>query len=494
MIASIASFGKTVSSQFLLLCFAICLVCAVPTLWFVNQQAEEIVLVDFSERLERRRANLEQEYHTGGLPFLQEKIRSRIERGVIDKGILLLVDPAGRKVEGNAAQWPAEVKAQQGWQSVSLQLSVGEPWQPHLVSVTTLPNGYRLLLSGLLDDQEAVRAAIAKATLGAFLLAMVLALLGSLVIRRHLDRMVTVVATAARNIADGNLSQRTPRNYSDDPLDNVSASLNRILRRIEALIEENRTTTDTLAHDLRSPLTRISANLEQALRRSGECSPRGNLLAIEREVELMRRMIEETLEISRAEAGIGRENFVMVDLAEVLNDLYEMYLPLAESEGVVLLLDGAEQLPAMCNRGLVTRAIANLIDNAFKHALDGGQITLACKKRGCEALIIVGDRGSGIPDEVLDESLGKLRRLPLSRAVPGMGLGLPLVAAVARLHNGTLQLRDNQPGLLATLRMPMTISDSPAQPQPATLSIDMALDEFASGDDCERLLRRAEIE
>lgn len=476
MIASFASFGNTVASRFLLLCFGICLVCAVPTLWFVNLQAEEIVLVDFSERLERRRANLEDEYQTGGLAFLREKIRSRIERGVIDKGVLLLVDPAGRKVEGNASHWPAEIDDQEGWQTVGLRLAAEERPHPHLVSVTTLPNGYRFVLSGLLDDQEAVRTAMAKATLGALLLAAVLALLGSLVIRRYLDRMVTVVATAARNIADGNLSQRTPRNYSDDPMDNVSASLNRILRRIEALIEENRTTTDTLAHDLRSPLTRITANLEQALSRSDERSPRDKLLAIEREVELMRRMIEETLEISRAEAGIGRENFVMIDLAEVLNDLHEMYLPLAESEGIALLLDGAEQVPLMCNRGLITRAVANLIDNAFKHALDGGQITLACKKRGCEALIIVGDRGSGIPDEVLDESLGKLRRLPLSRALPGMGLGLPLVAAVARLHNGTLQLRDNQPGLLATLKMPMTIANSPAQPQPATHSIDVALD------------------
>lgn len=465
-IARIAPRRISISSRFLLLCFGLCLVCAIPTLWFVNLQAERIVLADFTERLERRRANLEREFHTGGLPLLQERIRSRIDRGVIDKGMVLLVDPAGRKVEGNAAGWPAEVGNLEGWQSINLRLPETERPQPHLVTVTTLPNGYRFILSGLLDNQEAVRAAMGKATVAALMLAAALALLGSLVIRRHLDRMVAVVAATARNIADGNLAQRSPRDYSNEPLDNVSASLNRILLRIEALIEENRTTTDTLAHDLRSPLTRISANLEQVACRSSDDGAHGGLLAIEREIELMRRMIEETLEISRAEAGIGRENFAMIDLAAMLRDLHEMYFPLAERDGVDLRLDCTEQVLAMCNKGLLTRAIANLIDNAFKHALDGGQITLICRKRGHHALICVGDRGGGIPNELHDERLSRHRRPPLSRAAPGVGLGLPLVAAVARLHNGDLQLGDNHPGLLATLTIPLALPRSSTKTVP----------------------------
>ncbi len=321
----------------------------------------------------------------------------------------------------------------------------------HRVAVTQLPNGYRLLVSGLLDDRDDVRFALWRAILGALLLAVLLAIGGSLAIRRHLNRMVEVVARAANNIADGNLTRRPPRDFSADPLDRVSASLNRILERIEALIEENRTMTDALAHDLRSPLTRISANLDHAANNSASKDLQDSIPSIEQEVALMLRMIDDTLEISRAKAGMGRENFEFIDLAEILESLHEMYLPLAEMQGVALTLDCERGLMVHCNKGLVARSIANLIDNAFKHGMCGKEIALSGHAEGMQVVVSVADRGKGIPVERYADVMQKFRRLSSARTLPGMGVGLALVTAIAKLHNGELQLDDNRPGLVARL-------------------------------------------
>lgn len=454
MTASRSAFLGSVSARFLLLCFSISLACTLPVLWFANREAEEILLADFTGRLERRRENLERHFQDGGTSLLVEKIRDRIGRGLTDEGMILLVDRDGRNLAGNLVTWPSAVRDIEGWRPVRLRRSRESPERPYLVSVTQFENGSRLLVSGLLDDREEVRLALAKALLGAFLLAMVLATLGSLVIRRHLNRMVQVVAGAASSIAAGNLSARAPRNFSLDPLDRVSEALNRILARIEGLIEENRTMTDGLAHDLRSPLTRVSASLERAAMDHVNGDPADNLQVIEQEIRLMLRMIDETLEISRAKAGIGREHFELFDLAIVLRDLFDMYLPLAQLHGVQLRLDCQDELWIDGNKGLMIRALANLIDNAFKYGLSGDEILLHAEAAQEQIIPSVRDKGLGIPVDRVDEALTKYRRLSLARSLPGMGLGLPLVTAVVGLHNGSLKLEDNRPGLTAVLRLP----------------------------------------
>lgn len=436
------------------------LACTVPVLWFASHEAEGILLADFTGRLERRRGNLERHFQNGGTRLLTEKIRDRIARGLTDDGMILLVDARGRKLEGNLSSWPANLEEAQGWHPVKLRKEGEDKAHSYLVSVTQLSNGHKLLVTGLLDDREEVRTAMAQAFLAAFLLAMLLATIGSLVIRRHLNRMVQVVAHAATNIADGNLSLRSPRTFTLDPLDCVAASLNRILERIEALIDENRTMTDALAHDLWSPLTRICANLEQAGRNPDEAGANDSVHAIGQEVALMLRMIDDTLEISRAKAGIGREHFEYFDLVTVLRGLFDMYLPLAHVQEVKLTLDCEEELPLYANKGLITRAVANLIDNAFKYGLSGKyclsgkEIALSASTSNGQVVVAVADRGDGIPRERHDEALAKYQRLSTARALPGMGLGLALVTAVADLHNGRLTLDDNRPGLVARLILP----------------------------------------
>lgn len=447
-------FIRSVSTRFLLLCLGISLTCTVPVLWFASRQAEEIVVADFAGRLEERRSRLESAFHDGGTSLIIEKIQNRINQGITDDGMILLVDAQGRKREGNLSRWPTNVVDRQGWHPVELRKDGESHEQSYLASVTHLSNGDRLLVSGLLDDREGVRSALHHSLLGAVLLALLMAIIGSLVIRRHLNRMVRVVALTASNIADGNLSQRSPRDFSLDPLDSVSASLNRILERIEALIEENRTMTDALAHDLRSPLTRICASLEQASRTQGHAAMPDSLQAIEQEVSLMLRMIDDTLEISRVEVGIGREHFEYFDLAKVLHDLFDMYLPLAHVQDVELTLDCADNLYVYGNKGLIARAIANLVDNAFKYGLAGKEISLSGSIANGQVVISVADRGEGIPSERHDEALAKYRRLSRARSLAGMGLGLSLVTAVAHLHNGRLKLDDNCPGLAVQLTFP----------------------------------------
>jgi len=446
---------RSATSRFLALCFGSSLACSVPALWYANDRTEEILVTDFTGRLERRRANLEEHFHKGGLARLRSKIRDRVDRGLVDEGALLLVDASGRKIEGNLERWPSQVGAGEGWRTMDLRMEPKAPARSYQVSVTNLANGYRLLVSGLLDDRDGVRTALWHSLVGAFLLAAFFSFIGSFFIRSYLQRMVEVVAQTSANIADGNLSDRAPRDYSRDAFDRVSGSLNRIVGRIEALIEENRTITDALAHDLRSPLTRISANIELGAASIRRADTANRFDQIGQEVALMLRMIDDTLEISRAEAGIGREHFEVADVRDMLQDLHEMYLPLAESRGVSLTLDCPQSLPVFCSRGLLMRAFANLLDNAFKYGLTGREVAICGAVSDATVSITVADRGAGIPACRHGEALARFRRLSRSRSLPGSGLGLTLVDAIARLHAGTLSLRDNAPGLLVQLCVPV---------------------------------------
>lgn len=448
---------KSASARFLLLYLAISLACVVPILCYVYYKADDIVLEDFTGRLERRRENLVRHYQDGGLPLLSEKIRSRIDRGLIDDGMILLVDSAGRKVEGNLSVWPANVTDGPGWKPIFLKREGEKEAHLFLVSVTHLPSGHRFLISGRLDDREQVQSALLYALLGAFGLAVPLALIGSLIVVRQLNRMVEVVADTASHIADGDLGRRARRDHSLDPLDRLSASLNRMLRRIETLVEENRMMTDALAHDLRSPLTRICASLDKAGRFPAPSGNADQLQAIGQEVDLMLHMLDSTLEISRAEAGIGRGDFAWHDLGALVQDLYDMYQPLAEEQGLRLALDSQGEMPFLCNRGLIARALSNLIDNAIKYGGTGGLIHFGAHVTSQGAVLHVADAGSGIAPERRAEAIGKYRRLDDARGAPGMGLGLTLVAAVARLHNGELLLEDNAPGLRASLVLPRAL-------------------------------------
>ncbi|WP_336964975.1 HAMP domain-containing sensor histidine kinase [Sphingobium aquiterrae] len=450
---AIRGLRKSTTARFVLLHLTLSLACMLPILFFVYIQIDRILLNDFARPLEYRKGNLQRHYERGGLPDLTRAVISRARRGDQDETAILLVGPDGRKIAGNVAAWPAALAAPGDWTPVSLRRDGKAQDEGFLAFATQLPSGHRLLLGGLLDGRSDMQVALLLALAAAFALAFPIGLLGSIIIVREMHRMVDAIARVGQHIAAGDLSRRAESDGSGDPLDRLGTSLNAMLARIETLVEEHRLVTDALAHDLRSPLTRIVARIDRALRAAPGTDQRDHFEAVAHEVDSLLHMLDGTLEISRAEAGIGRNDFTHFDLAAMLRDLCEMYQPLAAESHVTIVTEGDRALDLHGNRGLVARALANLIDNAIKYGAAGGCIRIGAT-RGRDAIhLFVADRGIGIPADRRDEALRKYRRLDGARASPGSGLGLALVNAVASLHEGMLMLEDNEPGLRATLHL-----------------------------------------
>jgi len=279
--------------------------------------------------------------------------------------------------------------------------------------------------------------------------------------RAFLNRLSTV-NTAAQSIMQGDLSERIPLSGQHDELDDVSRNLNQMLDRINQLMLGLREVSDNIAHDLKTPLNRLRNRAEGALRdpRGGEAYREGLERTIE-EADGLIRTFNALLLIARLEAGSIEETAVTFDLAEILDDVSELYQPVAEEHGLTIKTSAPNPVLIHANKQLIMQALANLIDNAIKYGRksvhEGGgaqHVTARVSVQDELASIEVGDHGPGINPKDRDRVLKRFVRLEESRTQPGTGLGLSLVAAVARMHRGTVELADNNPGLRVTLKLP----------------------------------------
>lgn len=445
---------QSTTARFVLLYLALSLAGTVPILFVTYNQADRISRDHFEAQIANRKANLLLTHRTGGIPAVQQGIRDRMASGAAAQTALLLVDPAGRRLAGNLEAWPPTLRNPTGWTEMRLYRDGHK--QPELFALSAIHfrSGHRLLIGTVIDDRTRMRKTLLLALLGALILAVPIGLAGSLVLLRFMNRRVGAIGDVAARIAAGDLTRRVATGGTNDPFDRLGKSLNAMLARIEALIEELRLVTDALAHDLRSPLTRIRTSLERAMSQPSAQMQRQAMDAVSLEVENMMRMIAGTLEISRAEAGMGRENFTAFDLGALMRDLCEMYQPLAEESGVSIAVETPREMTFVGNRELIGQAVSNLIDNALKYAAGGGSIRIGVDEEESSIRFWVADRGAGILAERREEALRKYRRLDEARASEGSGLGLALVHAVARLHGGDLLLEDNHPGLRVVLVLP----------------------------------------
>ncbi|MEG3087051.1 sensor histidine kinase [Sphingomonas sp. PB4P5] len=425
-----------------------------PILLFVYVQIDRILVADFARPLEFRQSNLEKQHRIGGVAGLTAAVESRAERAHRDQTAILLVDAQGRKMAGNLTAWPRGVAAPQDWTPAWLEREGSAHPEEFLVRTVRLGTGQRLLLGGLLDSRADMHRALLLALLAAFVLAVPFGLLGSLAIVREMNHMVAAIADVGQQVGAGDLSRRVETDGSGDPVDRLKLSLNTLLERIEALVEEHRVLTDALAHDLRSPLTRVHIQVSGA-RTDPLGDPQPRFQAIAQEVDYVLRILDGALEISRAEAGIGRGNFKHLDIGAMLFDLCEIYEPLAATNGVRITVTSPAGLMLQGNRSLIARAVANLIDNALKYGAQGGHVVLEAMVADGAVQLCVADRANGIPAERRSEALRKFGRLDSARSTPGSGLGLTLAKAVASLHGGTLMLEDNKPGLRVRLILPL---------------------------------------
>ena len=304
-------------------------------------------------------------------------------------------------------------------------------------------------------ELEETQQRIIRALVIGFALTLLLGGIGGVVLSRRVMRRLESINTISREIIEGDLSRRIPLNQEGDEFDALAANLNAMLDRIEELMDDVRRVSDSIAHDLRTPLARLRNRLE-ALRAGVEtenCNPELAEQAL-RDADSLLQTFNALLRIARIETRKRREGFGEVEMATLLRDVAELYEPLAEEkkQSLTLEIDVAARMQG--DRDLLFQAMANLLDNAIKYTPPKGSIRITLEKEDNRGRITVADNGPGIPEDKRQAVWQRFYRLEKSRTSPGSGLGLSLVAAVARIHGITLQLEDNHPGLRVVCEFP----------------------------------------
>ena len=441
-----------------LISLAFGLVITLPVLLFIYHQTDSLFEERFHDRLDDDERDLMFAYSSSGAAALPAAIDQAMRDGELRGGVALFVDARGHKLAGNLSGWPPILATPSQWSEIRLY-SEGQV-RPDLFAIRTvaLPTGEKLLVGTPISERERMRAALLEALLGALLLSIPLGLTGGWVVLKVAERRARAIGNVASRIAAGDFSHRLNEDTGGEEFTMLAAAINAMLERIEELVEQLRLVTDSLAHDLRSPLTRMRANLERATGPGDRRRQQRALEALSLDIDRMLRLISATLEISSTEVGAGKQHFEHFDVAQLLRDICEIYNPVAEERGMSIAVEAPEQLGYVGNRQSIGRAVANLVDNALHYG--GKSIELRATQSGDMIELSVSDRGPGIPPELREHALGKYRRLEEARTTEGSGLGLALARAVARLHGGDIALEDNEPGLrvVLTLRRGLNLS------------------------------------
>jgi len=423
------------------------------------------------ETVDAEIGGLAEQYRHGGIRRLVAAVDRRSLRP--GSSLYLVASFTGQTMAGNVGWIPAGALDRAGLvETVYRRLDETETAVPHgtIARISVLPGGFRLLVGRDTEERDRFQAVVRRAALSSIGLIIVLGLAGGLFVSRRVLRRIDAVAEASRTIMAGDLARRVPVTGSDDEFDRLGMSLNAMLERIGELMRGLREVSENIAHDLKTPLTRLRNRAEAALRESSPEGARAALGEIIEESDGLIRTFEALLMIARAEAGQA-DIMGEADLSAIARDLAELYEPVAEEAGAKLILDVRPGLVVKGSRELIGQATANLIDNAIRHGPTGEPgrplvVEVSARRDGDNYEVTVADNGPGIPEADRERVTGRFVRLEASRSRPGSGLGLSLVAAVARLHGGRLDLQDNAPGLRAVLSLPLR-HDPPSRPAAA---------------------------
>lgn len=387
-------------------------------------------------------------------------------------GIYFLGDASGLYLLGNVTDVPAEVLIDPGIYTFDYErpdpLGAGPagpdgPPKPRggvaVVRSIELDNGMRLVVGRDVVERRGYSAIILQSFLVGVVGIILFSLIaGGITARRVLRRIDTIQQTSTK-IMSGNLSERVPVTQRNDEFDALATNLNAMLDRIEKLLQGLKEVTDNVAHDLKTPLTRLRNQAEAALRDNATEDTRERALAsVIGESDRLIQTFNALLMIARAEAGAPSGALTEIDVSSIVADVAELYGPVAEDDGIEIVSAIAEGVTLNANRELIGQAMVNLLENAIKYAKpeDGGpgKIAVELERVNDWVRIVVADNGPGIPAADRERVLERFVRLEKSRSEPGSGLGLALVNAVARLHGGSFKIQDNAPGVRAVLELP----------------------------------------
>lgn len=421
------------------------------TAGFIERQTDETIAAEI--------AGLREQYRQRRLPGLIEVVKSRsaVPR---TSTLYLVATPTFTPLVGNLSDWPDAEPDPEGW----IEFEIADaPEAPDGGShdaravVFTLPGGYHLLVGRDTMERRHFQERVLISLAWALLLTVGLGAAGGVLISRNVMHRIDAINRTTRQIMSGALQERMAVANNGDELDQLAGNLNAMLDQIEHLMVGMRQVTDSVAHDLRTPLTRLRSRLEITLVEAGtEDEYRTAIQEAISEADRLLGIFGALLSIAEAEAGTMQRSFQKVSLSDLARLMADLYEPAAEEAGMGFVSDIRAEPVVLGNQQLLAQAIANLLDNALKYTPAEGRVTLTVKgpegERG--ACIAVADTGPGIPAEQRESVLRRFVRLEASRSSPGNGLGLSLVDAVARLHGARLEMDDNGPGLIVSLVFP----------------------------------------
>ncbi len=396
---------------------------------------------------------LADEYERRGLIGLLTAIERRLPSASERDALYLLTDRFGAKLAGNLKQWPADVTAGSGWVDLELRRADNDELVPISAASIRLPGGERLLVGrDALARQQFDRVLLRSVGI-ALAIALALSVLTGWLFTRLVFSRLSDIASTAENIVSGDLSRRMPLRGTGDEFDQVARTLNTMLDRIEELISNLRTTSNSIAHDLRSPLSRLRQRVETLSDPSKTDLDREiDVARATAEIDHVLRVLGQLTDISRAEAGVGREQFETVDLQQLVGDVVELYEPVASDQGVQITVNG-EAKPIQGHRPLLSQALSNLLENALRYAPEDTSIDITISEDGPFACMSVRDHGPGVPEEDLPRLQVPFVTLDPARTERNAGLGLALVAAISHMHGGAFTARNCNPGLQATIKL-----------------------------------------
>lgn len=429
---------------------------------FAYGKIVDLLQIQFSRQVTLAANRLVTHYEFQGLAALQQEIRQLLsDQTDIDTEMYLLSSPAGLRLVGNLEFIPAEdlnestppLDLLKETQTPTL-LNVLRQGAPitGLLTLRELSDGSVLVVGRDIADMKEIQALIGNAVIAATLVALFLVMIGTAIFRRELRQRVQAIRDTALRVGTGELTRRVPDAAETDEFVQLRYDINYMLDRIENLMTGVRNVSDSIAHNLRTPLARVLGRLEKA--RNGSRDPQDLIAAMDAaSLEIMEliNVSEKLLLIAEAESGLQRQGFSTISLNALVNDVFELYEPVA-SENDITLTRHVEDIAVQADADLLASAVTNLVDNAFKYAGSGSHIELRVAHQKGMACITVKDDGAGVPVEHLSRLGTRFHRL--APEAPGFGLGLASVRAIVALHGGHVEFHDARPGLQVDLLLP----------------------------------------
>ncbi|WP_298225200.1 HAMP domain-containing sensor histidine kinase [Acidocella sp.] len=438
-------FALVYAAVFGLSAFVLAIALWYSTLGLLQRQVQNTIHSDSQALLEHEAL--------GGLPALEAAIHDRLANDSDPDGIYLLMSASGQLLAGNLDHWPAGLERDNVW--YELPVNRQGVSSIALLQVKPLPGGDKLLVGRDVRARLKLRNVLRAGLIWAASLMIALGVLGALLIRSLFRRTIRDIAATTSAIAKGDISRRVPVSGIGDEFDELAITINDMLDRIARLMDGVRQVSNAIAHDLRTPVTRARTKLEDAsLHARSEDELRA---AIERAIQDLDGIVsvfDALLRISEIEAGSRRAAFAPIDLSSVLIDLDELYRAVAEEKQIVLHTEIAKPLMVLADRDLIQQAVVNLLENALKFSDSMTVINFSASVADGIVQIVVADRGPGIAEKDRARATERFFRGEAARSTAGSGLGLALVMAVTQLHNGTLHLHENHPGLRAVISLP----------------------------------------